>query len=90
MARPLGMLFVGAGLLALVWIALPHPPDATPAAVGVVGIIGIAGGALLLSGRLDDQPPSTFELALGIGTLLISVAVFFSGRAGSGFAFFYL
>jgi PAS domain S-box-containing protein len=90
MARPLGMLFLGAGLLALLWIALPHTSDATPGAVGAVAGIGIAGGALLLSGKLDDRPASSFELALAFGNVLISVAVFFSGRAGSGFGFFYL
>ena len=90
MARPLGMLFVGAGLLALVWTLLPQPPEALPWAVAIVGAIAVMAGALLLSGRLDREGPRTFDIALALSTLLISTAVFFSGRAGSGFAFFYL
>lgn len=90
MARPLGMLFAGAGLLALIWTLLPQPPEASPWAVAIVGTVAVAAGALLLSGRLDREPPRTFDLALGLSTLLISASVYFSGRAGSGFAFFYL
>jgi PAS domain S-box-containing protein len=90
MARPLGMLFAGAGLLALVWTLLPQPPETMRGAVAAVGFVALASGALLLSGRLDHQPPRAFDLALGLSTLLISLAVFFSGRAGSGFGFFYL
>jgi PAS domain S-box-containing protein len=90
MGRPLGMVFVGAGLLALVWTVLPHSSDADGLAIAVVGLVAITAGGVLLSGRLDHQPPRTFDLALGLSTLLISAAVFFSGRAGGGFGFFYL
>ena len=90
MARPLGMLFVAAGLLALVWTLFPQPPEASQWAVAAVGVIAVASGALLLSRRADHEPPRTFDTALALSTLLISVAVFFSGRTGSGFGFFYL
>jgi PAS domain S-box-containing protein len=90
MARPLGMLFAGAGLLALVWTVLPQPPEADRFAVALVAAFAIVAGLVLLSGRLDEKPPRTFDLALALSTVLISAAVFFSGRTSSGFGFFYL
>jgi PAS domain S-box-containing protein len=90
MARPLGMLFLGAGVLGLLWIVLPRPSGSTPAAVGAVAAVALIGGALLVSGKADDRPPRTFEIALALSTILISVALFFSGRAGSGFGYFYV
>ena len=75
MARPLGMLFVGAGLLALVWTLLPQPPEALPWAVAIVGAIAVMAGALLLSGRLDREGPRTFDIALALSEACGNVVV---------------
>ena len=75
--------------LALVTIALPHALDANTAGVAAAGLAAYLMAALL-HGMRRRLPAWGLEVAVAYGTLVITVAVYFSGSATTSFAFFYL
>src|SRR5215212_5569061 len=90
MARALGWILLCGMSLALVWVVLPPGRDAAEAGMLAVVFAGWSLGALLLSGRADDRSPRFFEGVLSVTTLLISLAVFFSGSPANGLCFLYV
>ena len=90
MARALGWLLLAGPSLALVWLVLPHTRDANEGAILAIVLAAWALGALLLSGWVNDRSPRFFEAVVGVATLMISVAVFFSHSPASELAFLYL
>ena len=88
-ARALAYLYAaGAGLAALS-LALPHAPMqdtlgiATVIAAACVAALGLLFGASRI-------PTWAVQCSLAVGTLLVSLAVHFSGAGGSAFAFYYV
>jgi diguanylate cyclase (GGDEF)-like protein/PAS domain S-box-containing protein len=90
MARALGWLLLSGPSLALVWLVLPHTRDADEGAILAIVLAAWALGALLLSGWVYDRSPRFFAAVVGVATLMISVAVFFSHSPASELAFLYL
>jgi diguanylate cyclase (GGDEF)-like protein/PAS domain S-box-containing protein len=90
MARALGGLLLAGPSLALVWLVLPHTRDANEGAILAIVLAAWALGALLLSGWVNDRSPRFFAAVVGVATLMISVAVFFSDSPASELAFLYV
>jgi diguanylate cyclase (GGDEF)-like protein len=82
-------LFVAGPTLALVTLALPHALDANTAGVAAAGLAAYLMAAML-GGMRRRLPAWGLEVAVAYGTLVITVAVYFSGSATTSFAFFYL
>lgn len=90
MARSLGAVYVAGATLALVWVLVPSPPQSDRLAVAVLALIGELVGVTLLSGLLDSSPRLSFEVAVAIATVLISLAVFFVRVRGTGLSYLYM
>src|SRR5438309_4422310 len=90
MANSLAGLFGAGGALGLLSLVLPHSGDFDVLGVVVPCLLAEVGCAvLLIVGR--RLPWWTFHVMVQIGTVLITVAVFSSGRDGSGvYATFYV
>ena len=88
-ARSLAYLYAaGAGLAALS-LALPHTPMQDD--LGVTAVIAAACvGALVLLLGAARIPTWAVQCFLALGTVLISVAIHFSGSGNSAFAFYYV
>ncbi|HLN04711.1 MAG TPA: EAL domain-containing protein [Acidimicrobiales bacterium] len=90
MARSLGALFVLAGATATASLAFPDAKYALADVALVVACVALGVGGLLLTGILDDAPPSTFKLVLALGTMLAAAGVYEGGSPSSGAQFFFL
>jgi diguanylate cyclase (GGDEF)-like protein/PAS domain S-box-containing protein len=90
MARALGWLLLSGPSLVLVWLVMPHARDASEGAILAIVFAAWALGALLLSGWVSDRSPRFFVAVVGVATLMISFAVFFSHSPASELAFLYL
>jgi diguanylate cyclase (GGDEF)-like protein/putative nucleotidyltransferase with HDIG domain len=89
MARTLACFYLAGAGLGAVSLLLPHVPSAN-----VVGLLCVAAGAslaalvlLLAPSRITAWVVPAF---LGIGTLLITAAIYFDGRGESAYALFYV
>jgi diguanylate cyclase (GGDEF)-like protein/PAS domain S-box-containing protein len=90
MARAMGALLALGGVSLLLWLALPHPPQAHE-----WPILGLALGDFVLAGALlagagDRLAPWAFVGLAGLTTVAISVGVYYGGIPGGGLPFFYL
>jgi diguanylate cyclase (GGDEF)-like protein/putative nucleotidyltransferase with HDIG domain len=89
MARAGGALFVAGGLLGLVSLLLPRTAELRPAGIAAVCGVSIVLGTLLLfeRGRLPLRafPPACFG-----ASVLVAVAVYYSGQADSGYALYFV
>jgi hypothetical protein len=90
MARALGWVFLVGPALSLVSFALAFLPYANIVGLLVIDGVAIAVGLALLSGRLDTQSPRVFEAIVAVGTVAVSLAVYFAGTPSAGFRHFYL
>jgi two-component system cell cycle response regulator len=82
-------LFVAGPTLGLIGLALPHAEDAHE--VGMVAIAGVSYVIAALTYLYRRRLPEwTFEVAAGLGSLLISAGIYFSGSATTTGAFYYL
>jgi diguanylate cyclase (GGDEF)-like protein/putative nucleotidyltransferase with HDIG domain len=90
MARRLGALFLAGGALALLWIALPHAPQANLPVIAGVGVAAVAIGAALRLGIADAWPVWSFALVMSAATVLVAVAGCAAHVYASGFLFFLL
>src|SRR3954463_10988239 len=79
MAKAQAGLWVGGALIALVVAILPHPSQAN-----TLGFLGIAGAATAAAGLINSRagtlPRWLLQLAPLIGTVLISLCIYFSGE----------
>jgi diguanylate cyclase (GGDEF)-like protein/putative nucleotidyltransferase with HDIG domain len=87
--RAQGGFFVSGGLLALISLLLPHPPEVFDAGVLAIGSFACVSGALLLL-KPQVMPPHLLTLVLACGNLLISIGVWFSHSSESVYALLYV
>ncbi|MEA2397165.1 MAG: hypothetical protein QOK25_721 [Thermoleophilaceae bacterium] len=88
MARTGAYLYAAGATLALLWLALPHP--AASQDLVLVGVLALAyAGAALLWYVGHRLRRGWFDLVVAAGTLMISVAVHFSGHT-TPFVLFFL
>jgi diguanylate cyclase (GGDEF)-like protein/putative nucleotidyltransferase with HDIG domain len=88
-AHAQGYLGVGGGLIGLMAVVLPHPPD-----FNVTGLVLVQLGSILTGVSLfllaDRVPFRILTWGPLIGTVNTTLCVYFSGDSTSGFALFYL
>ena len=89
MGRVGAALYAGGGALALLWLALPHPDRADDLLLLVVIVLAFVGAGLMWF-RRERLSLSAYHAFVAAGTVLISAAILFSGRAGTPFVLFYL
>jgi diguanylate cyclase (GGDEF)-like protein len=89
MWRTLAALFFAGGTIGAVSLLLPHPPGLNTTALWSNIAIAFAGSALclLVAGRLGVP---TIQVAILIGTLLVTRAVYYSSDPSGFYAFFYV
>jgi diguanylate cyclase (GGDEF)-like protein/putative nucleotidyltransferase with HDIG domain len=87
--RALGGFFVSGGILALVSLVLPHPPEVIAAGVVALGASATTSGLLLLC-LPQLMPPGLLTLVLACGNLLISTGVYMTQSTGSVYALLYV
>jgi two-component system cell cycle response regulator len=87
--RAQGGFFVSGGLLALISLLLPHPPEVFDAGVLAIGSFACVSGALLVL-KPQVMPPHLLTLVLACGNLLISTGVWFSHSSESVYALLYV
>jgi hypothetical protein len=89
MAKVLAGLFAAGATLALLTVALPHSSRAN-----VLALLLIVAGAYLTAGVLFWQaarmPTALLQLALGLGSTLVTGVAYFSAESPSPLIFFYL
>lgn len=91
MARTLGSVYIAGATLVLVWcLLLPTPPPSDRVAIVICALLGELVGITLVSGLLDRQRRSAFEVAVAIATVLISVADYYARVRGAGLPFLYM
>src|SRR5205807_2034498 len=89
MGRTGAALYAGGAALALVWLALPHPGGGNDLPLLVTLAPAFAGAALMwFCGERLNQV--AYHVLVALGIVLISAAIFFSGRSGTPFVLFYL
>jgi diguanylate cyclase (GGDEF)-like protein/PAS domain S-box-containing protein len=87
----LALVFIFGPLLALAWVALPHLETGSSEVVAVAACVGgFAWGVLLLVLPARFRPTWLVHVTLVLGTVLITVAVEFTGGADSRLTLFYL
>src|SRR4051812_14605038 len=89
MARIGAYLYAAGATLALVWLALPHPMGSNDLMLVATLAVSYTGAGVLWY-RGERLKRWGFEVVVAIGTVLITVAVHFSGRSGTPFLLFYL
>src|SRR2546429_2185440 len=89
MGRAAAGLYAAGATLALVWLALPHTRNANDPML-VLTLACAYAGALYFWVRGERHSRVWYEAAVVAGSVLISAAIFFSGRAGTPFVLFYL
>lgn len=89
MARALGSLFFAGGLVGLVSLLLPHGPGTSVVGIVAVCVVALIAGVVLTveHGRLA---PWTFAAACYGATLLIAGGLYWSNRADSPYAFYFV
>ncbi len=89
LASYLVALYVVGPTLGLVGIALPHAPDAHSDGIVALAGIGYVIAGLVYANR-RHLPWWAYDVAAGLGSLLISASIYFSGASVTTGAFFYL
>ncbi|MGH2981743.1 MAG: GGDEF domain-containing protein [Solirubrobacterales bacterium] len=84
-----GGLFLAGGALGLLTLVLPHPASFDNGALygNSIGAMGFGALILLLAGQLPRWFP---YLALAVGTVLVTRAIYYSHEPNGYYAFFYL
>src|SRR5919204_3180596 len=82
MARAAAGLYAAGATLALLWLALPHPTHSNDLMLAVTLACAYA-GALYFVVRGERHSVRWYEAAVVAGSILISAAIYFSGRTGT-------
>ena len=90
MSRTLAALYLTGPALLVVWLGVGPSGQANVMGLLVMTGLAVVAGAILLAGVFERWPHWTMQAAMALATLLTSGAIYFSGVANSGFAFFYL
>lgn len=90
MVRTLGVLFCSGATLALAGLLLLELPDGTnaSASLAVVAAGYTSGGILLAAG--NRMPPMAIQSLLALGTVYVTLGIYFSGDAATDNQMFYL
>lgn len=89
--RALGALFLAGGTLALVVLRLPTDPATRTGGVLAVALLAVLGGAIMIgAARHLPSGERWISGSLGAGTVLISVAVWFTQVPSAPFALLYV
>jgi diguanylate cyclase (GGDEF)-like protein/putative nucleotidyltransferase with HDIG domain len=88
-ASALGALFFAGAVVGLISLLLPHAAGANVGAIAVVCTIALVFGAGLIAGRERAPGWSLWASCYG-ATLLIAAAVYYSDRAASPYAFYFV
>lgn len=89
MARAVACLFFAGGAIGALSLVLPQAPGARPGLVAVVCAVAIAIAALYFFGA-DRAPAWAFPAALSGATVLIELAIYWSDRPASSYAFYFV
>jgi diguanylate cyclase (GGDEF)-like protein/PAS domain S-box-containing protein len=89
-ARAIGWLIAGGAAMVLIWVALPHPEQASDGWVVALVVATWALAALLLAGPLDRASRRATGVVITLAALLISATLLAIGDPASGFALFYV
>jgi diguanylate cyclase (GGDEF)-like protein len=84
-ATHMAMLFGAAALVTLIGLLAPHQPQAEDAGLAAISAAAAAVAAIVFVAG-TRLPPIAFQLALAVGTVLISLAVVFNGERAGGAA----
>jgi diguanylate cyclase (GGDEF)-like protein len=84
-----GALFLAGGLIGLVGVLLPHAPAANVPVIAAVCAVSVALGAALIAGGAR-VPARLVPIACAGGTVLISLALYYSDRATSPYALYFV
>jgi diguanylate cyclase (GGDEF)-like protein len=89
MARSLGSLFVAGALVGLISLLLPHASDTKVLGIGAICALALGFGVALTFER-GRMPRWAFPAACYVGTILIGLGLYFSDRADSPYAFYFV
>ena len=90
MFRSLGLLYVCGGLVALVWLTLPHASDSGNAVITGTAVLAVTMGAVLAVGLLDEAPRWVLHLVLAIVQVLIAVGYVANDQASGDLRWFWV
>ncbi len=79
--RVIGVLYAAAGILGLVSIVLPHPAGSDETGLALNAIAAILFGALFFA-FAASVPRWLTQVSVALGSVMIALAVYFSGAAG--------
>ena len=89
MARALGALFTAGAALAFISLALPQEPDASRVGIAAMAALAFAGALFCFVGG-PRLPHAFFPLAVVAATVLVAGGIYFSDRAFSSYALFFV
>ena len=89
MARAAGCLYIAGALIGFFSLLLPHARDFGVSQIATACAISIAAGVFLMfeRGRL---PKWAFPVSCFGSSILVAIAVYYSGRADSAYAFYFV
>ena len=89
MARFVGWLFGAGATLGLASMLLPQPPETNVS--GVYAVIGLAYANAILTFKLGRRLPRVvLPMSVAMGTVLITLGIYFTGQTTSVYAMFYI
>jgi two-component system cell cycle response regulator len=89
MARALGALFIAGGLVGLVSLLLPRASDANVTAISIICAVALLLGAVFVAER-GRLPQWAFPGSCFVATGFIAGALYYSNRADSPYAFYFV
>lgn len=90
MFRSLGVLYVVGGLVALVWLTLPHGSDEGNAVITGTAVLAVTLGAVLAVGLLDRAPRWVLHAVLAVVQVLIAAGYVASDDATGDLRWFWV
>jgi signal transduction histidine kinase len=88
--RAAGVLYIGAGILSLLSLALPSPPDMDRMAVGGIACLAIVVGVFAWCAPWDRWPRRSSLLLVPVAFALIALGNTFSGYQPYGYSIYYV
>jgi diguanylate cyclase (GGDEF)-like protein/putative nucleotidyltransferase with HDIG domain len=90
MGRVLAAMAGTAATFAVIWLLVPHSPNANETAIALIASVGYLFGAIGLAGSLRPLPHWVFHGLFAAATVLVSAAIYFNHTPSSVFAFYYV
>jgi len=89
MARAMAFMYASAASLGLIAVIPPNDPRVEELGVVATALAGFAVVALLVA-AFDRLPVWAFQCLVAVGVALVTLAIYFDGRAASTYALFYI